>query len=157
MAASTDNDWLTLLLVIASAAVMLFLLRKMMRGMHQQDFILLRQTKSKGIDIRQPQIVDFIVFAATQETADELASLMRDDGFETRMSVAQIAYAKNKSKPGQAQDGLLIKGTRTIELTPENLTRQREFLTRIATERKAAYFGWQIGFAGDAAKVDGKA
>lgn len=150
MAASTDNEWLTLLLVIASVAVMLFLVRKLMRGMHQQDFILLRQTKSKGIDVRVPQTVDFIVFAATQETADELARLMNDDGFATSMTVAQIAYARNKNKPGQAQDGLLIKGTRTLALTPENLKRHREFLTRIATERKAAYFGWQVGFASDA-------
>ena len=154
MAASNDNEWLTLLLVVASAAVMVFLLRRMMRGMHQQDFILLRQTKSKGIDIRQPQKVDFIVFAATQETADELAGLMRDDGFETSTSVAQIAYAKNKSKPGQVQDGLLIKGARTIALTPENLKRQREFLTRIATERNAAYFGWQVGFAVEPVKSE---
>lgn len=152
MSASTENEWLTLVLVIASAAVMLFLARKLMRGMHQQDFILLRQTKSKGIDIRVPQTVDFIVFAATQETADELARLMNDDGFATSMSVAQIAYARNKSKPGQPQDGLLIKGTRTVALTPENLKRHREFLTRIATEHKAAYFGWQVGFAADQVK-----
>lgn len=152
MAASTENEWLTLLVVIASAAVMLLLVRRLMRGMHQQDFILLRQTKSRGIDIRVPQTVDFVVFAATQETADELARLMREDGFETSMSVAQIAYARNKSKPGQAQDGMLIKGTRTIALSPENLKRHREFLTAIATEHKAAYFGWQVGFAADAAK-----
>jgi hypothetical protein len=147
VAASTDTEWLTFLVLIAGVAVMFFLVRRLTRGMNQQDFILMRQAKAKGIDISQPQQVDFIVFAATQETADELAQLMRDDGFETHMTVAQVAYARNKSKPSEAQEGLIIKGTRTLALTPENLKRQRTFLTEIATKHKAAYFGWQIGFA----------
>lgn len=125
---------------------MYFLVRRLMRGMNQQDFILLRQAKQRGIDIRQPQRVDFIVFAATMQTAEELAQLMRDDGFETSMTAAQVSYARNKKKPGEAQDGMLLKGTRTVALTPENLKRQREFLDGIALPRKAAYFGWQIGF-----------
>lgn len=154
MDASTQTEWLTFLAVAGSAAVMYFLVRRLMRGMNQQDFILLRQTRSRGIDITQPQRVDFVVFAATIATAEELAQLMREDGFETTMSLAQVAYARNKSKPGDAQDGMLIKGTRSLVLTPENLKRQREFLDGIALPRKAAYFGWQVGFGQDAEKVE---
>jgi hypothetical protein len=152
--ASTQTEWLTLLAVAGSAAVMFLLVRRLMRGMNQQDFILLRQTRQRGIDVTQPRRVDFIVFAATAETAAELAQLMRDDGFETSMTQAQVAYARNKKKPGEAQDGMLIKGTRTVALTPENLKRQREFLNGIALPRKAAYFGWQVGFGKDAASIE---
>lgn len=154
MDASTQTEWLTFLAVVGSAAVMLLLARRVMRGMNQQDFILLRQTRQRGIDITQPQRVDFVVFAATRDTADELAQLMRDDGFETSMTPAQVAYARKKKEPGEAQDGMLIKGTRTVTLTPENLKRQREFLDGIAIPRKAAYFGWQVGFGTDAVKVE---
>lgn len=149
MDATAQTEWLTLLAVAGSVGVMFLLARRLMRGMNQQDFLLLRQTKQRGIDIRQPQRVDFVVFAATKETADELSALMRDDGFETSMTEAQIAYARNKNKPGEAQAGWLVKGTRTVVLTPENLKRHREFLDRIAVERQAAYFGWQVGFGTD--------
>lgn len=146
MDASTQTEWLTFLAIAGGAVVMLLLARRLMRGMNQQDFILLRQTRQRGIDIRQPQRVDFVVFAATLDTAEEIAQLMRADGFETSMTQAQVAYARNKSKPGEAQDGMLVKGSRTLALTPENLKRQREFLDGIALPRKAAYFGWQVGF-----------
>lgn len=151
---TTHPEWLTLLAVAASVAVMFFLAHRLMRGMNQQDFLLLRQTKQRGIDVRQPQRVDFVVFAATRETADELAELMRTDGYETSMTEAQIAYARNKNKPGEAQTGWLVKGTCTVTLTPENLKRHREFLNGIALERKAAYFGWQVGFGSEGLKVE---
>lgn len=149
MDASTQTEWLTFLAIAGSAGVMFLLARRLMRGMNQQDFILLRQARQRGLDISQLQRVDFIVFAATMQTAEELAQLMRDDGFETSMTPAQVAYARNKKKPGEAQDGMLIKGTRALVLTPENLKRQREFLNGIALPRKAAYFGWQVGFGAD--------
>jgi hypothetical protein len=152
--ASTQTQWLTLLAVAGTAAVMYFLVRRFMRGMNQQDFILLRQARQRGIDVTQPQRVDFVVFAATTDVAEELAQLMRADGFEISMRPAQIAYARKRSKPGKSQDGMLIKGTRAVVLTPENLKRQRTFLNDIALPRKAAYFGWQIGFGEDAAKTD---
>lgn len=154
MDASTQTQWLTFLAVACGAVVMLLLARRLMRGMNQQDFILLRQTRQRGIDVTQPQRVDFVVFAATLDTAEELAQLMRDDGFETSMTPAQVAYARNKKKPGDAQDGMLIKGTRTLALTPENLKRQREFLDGIALPRQAAYFGWQVGFGTVAVKIE---
>jgi len=152
--ASTQTEWLTFLAIAGSAAVMWLLLKRLMRGMNQQDFILLRQARQRGIDIRAPQRVDFVVFAATSETAAELAQLMRDDGFDTSMQPAQVSYSRNKKKPGDAQDGMLIKGTRSLALTPENLKRQREFLNEIALPRKAAYFGWQVGFGSDAVKIE---
>ena len=154
MDALTQTQWLTFLAIAGSAAVMFLLVRRLMRGMNQQDFILLRQTRSRGIDITQPQRVDFVVFAATVQTAEELAQLMRADGFEVSMTPAQVAYARNKKKPGEAQDGMLIKGARSLVLTPENLKRQREFLNGIALPRKAAYFGWQVGFGADAGASD---
>jgi hypothetical protein len=149
---TTGIDWMTLLAIAGTATVTIFLLRRLMHGMNQQDWILLRQTRSRGIDIKKPQSVDFVVFAATQETADELARLMREAQFETSMTVAQIAYAR-KNKAGEAQDGWLVKGTRELLLTPEELIRQRKFLTEIAEARKAAYLGWQVGFAKDAKPV----
>lgn len=141
------NDWLMLLVVAATAGVMFVLLRRMMRGMNQQDWILLRQARSRGIDLARAHTVDFVVFAATHETAEEIAQLMRNDGFETTLTVAQIQYARNRKKPGTAQEGWLVKGTRTTRLVPEELTRIRTFLDEIALARKAAYLGWQIGFA----------
>jgi len=138
-------DWTALLVIAATAGVMIYLLRRMMRGMNQQDWILLRQAKACGIDIAQPQAVDFVVFAATHETAEELSELMRQDGFETSVTVAQIQYARKRKKPGEAQEGWLVKGTRTTRLVPEELIRTRNFLNEIALARKAAYLGWQIG------------
>jgi len=135
-----------LAVIAGSAGVMFFLLRRMMKGMNQQDWILLRQVRARGVDLTQPHTVDFVVFAATRETADEISQLMRNDGFETSLSVAQIQYARNKKKPGAPQDGWLVKGTRTTRLVPEELTRVRAFLNEIALARKAAYLGWQIGF-----------
>jgi hypothetical protein len=139
-----------LLVIAATVGVMFVLVRRLMKGMNQQDWILLRQARSRGVDLAQPQAVDFVVFAATQETADEISQLMQRDGFATSMSVAQIQYARNKKKPGEPQDGWLIKGTRTTRLVPEELTRIRAFLNEIALARKAAYLGWQVGFAQNA-------
>jgi len=138
------SDWLMLLVVAATAGVMFYLVRRMMKGMNQQDFILLRQARSRGVDLARPQTVDFVVFAATHESAEEISQLMRGDGFETSLTVAQIQYARNKKRPGAPQDGWLIKGTRTTLLVPEELTRIRAFLNEIALARKAAYLGWQI-------------
>jgi len=149
---TTGIDWMTLLAIAGTATVTIFLLRRLMHGMNQQDWILLRQTRSRGVDIKKPQCVDFVVFAATQETADELAQLMREAGFETSMTVAQIAYAR-KNKAGEAQDGWLVKGSRELLLTPQELVQQRKFLTEIAEARKAAYLGWQVGFAKDVQPV----
>lgn len=152
MEPTTGIDWMTLLAIVGTATVTVLLLRRMMHGMSQQDWILLRQTRHRGIDLKTPQLVDFVVFAATQETADELAQLMREAGFETSMTVAQIAYAR-KNKAGKAQDGWLVKGTRELLLTPPELVQQRKFLTEIAEARKAAYLGWQVGFAKDVKPV----
>jgi hypothetical protein len=149
---TTGIDWLTLLAIAGTATVTVFLLRRLRHGMNQQDWILLRQTRSRGVDIKKPQSVDFVVFAATQETADELAQLMREAGFETSMTAAQIAYAR-KNKAGKAQDGWLVKGSRELLITPQELIGQRKFLTEIAEARKAAYLGWQVGFAKDVKPV----
>jgi hypothetical protein len=137
-------EWLPLLLLAAAALVMVFLLRRGMRGMNQQDWILLRQARSRGIDVRQPQAVNFVVFAATEETAAELADKMRDDSFETSIKEAQIQYARNRNKPSAPQGGWLISGRRTVLLVPETLIGIRKTLTEISLERKAVYLGWQI-------------
>ena len=142
-------DWLALLAVAGTTLVMFLLARRLMRGMNQQDWILLRQVRSRGVDISRPLGVGFIVFAASDETATELAQLMRQDGFETSVKVAQIQYARNKKKPGAPQEGWLITGTRVTMLVPEELTRIRNFLNEIAIARQAAYLGWQIGTTSD--------
>jgi hypothetical protein len=148
-----SSDWLMLLAVAATVGVMYLLARRLMKGMNQQDWILLRQAKSRGVDVSQPVRVDFVVFAASEETAQELSELMRQDGFETSYQVAQIQYARSKKKPGEPQDGWLVKGTRSTRLVPEELTRVRGFLNEIALARKAAYLGWQIDLRSDAQRA----
>jgi len=141
-------DWLALAAITATTLVMLLLARRLMRGMNQQDWILLRQARASGIDISRPQSVGFVVFAATIETANELAALMATEGYETTsIKQAQIQYARNRNKPGAPQDGWLVTGTRVTRLIPEELAKSRKFLNEIALERKAAYFGWQVSVA----------
>jgi hypothetical protein len=146
-----DTDWMPLIVIAATVAVMVYLLRRMMRGMNQQDWILLRQARTRGVDVSQPQAVDFVVFAASHEIALELAGLMRQDGYDTHITEAQIQYTRTKRKqPGPAQAGWLVKGTRVIRLVPEELIGIRKSLDELALARQAAYLGWQIGFGQDA-------
>jgi hypothetical protein len=137
-------DWLPLLLLALAAVVMVYLVRRNMRGMSQQDWILLRQARSRGLDLRQPQSVNFIVFAATEDAATDLAARMRNDGFETSIKPAQIQYARSKAKPGAAQEGWLVTGNRTVQLAPPLLIETRKQLTAMSAEKKALYLGWQI-------------
>jgi hypothetical protein len=139
----TAMDWFPLLVIAASALVMVFLVRRAMRGMNQQDWILLRQMRSRGVDVRMPQRIAFVVFAANEETAAALAEEMRPEGYETSIKQAQIQYARGRSKPGRAQEGWLVSGIRTVQLGPETLIGARKRLTEMATERKALYLGWQ--------------
>lgn len=137
-------DWLPLLLLALAAVIMVYLVRRSMRGMGQQDWILLRQARSRGLDLNQPQSVNFIVFAATEETAADLAGRMRSDGFETSIKQAQIQYARSKAKTSTPQDGWLVTGNRTVQLAPQMLIETRKQLTAMSAERKALYLGWQI-------------
>jgi hypothetical protein len=137
-------DWLPLLIIAASAAVMIFLARRAMRGMNQQDWILLRKARGTGVNLQLPQPVSFVVFAATEEVGAELAEKMRGEGFETTLKQAQIQYARNRNKPGAPQDGWLVSGTRSVLVVPETLTSIRKKLTEMALERKAIYIGWQL-------------
>lgn len=141
---SLSIDWLPLLAIAGTTAVMFILARRLMRGMNQQDWILLRQARRNGIDINREQNVSFVVFAATHETASELLELMQKDGFDASIKPAQIQYARNKRNPGQAQEGWLVTGQRKTRLVPEELSRIRKSLDDIALERKAAYLGWQV-------------
>jgi hypothetical protein len=140
---TSSINWFPLLVLAATAIVMVLLIRRNMRGMGQQDWVLLRQARSRGLDLRQPQSVDFIVFAATEETASELAGTLRTEGFETSIKQAQIQYAR-KGKPGSPQDGWLVTGNRTIQLAPQTLIEIRKQLTALSGEKKALYVGWQV-------------
>jgi hypothetical protein len=137
-------EWFPLLIIAASAAVMIFLVRRSMRGMNQQDWILLRKARGTGANLKLPQSVSFVVFAATEAVGAELAQKMRGEGFETTMKQAQIQYARNRNKPGAPQDGWLVSGTRSVLVVPETLTSIRKTLTEMALERKAVYLGWQL-------------
>jgi hypothetical protein len=140
---TSSINWFPLLVLAATAIVMVLLIRRNMRGMGQQDWVLLRQARSRGLDLRQPQSVDFIVFAATEETASELAGTLRTEGFDTSIKQAQIQYAR-KGKPGSPQDGWLVTGNRTIQLAPQTLIEIRKQLTALSGEKKALYVGWQV-------------
>ena len=146
-------DWLPLLIVGVSALVMLYLLKRAMRGMNQQDWILLRQARARGVDIRVPQPVTFVVFAASEATATELAARMRRDGYETTTKQAQIQFARNRSKPGASQDGWLVSATRSVLLAPQTLIETRKALTELATEHEAMYLGWQVAEAAEPLKA----
>lgn len=136
-----------LLLIGASALVMLFLVRRLMRGMTQQDWILLRQTRAKGVDVSLPQRVAFVVFAANEQTAAALAEDMRREGYEPSIKQAQIQFARSRRKPGEPQEGWLVSGVRVVRLAPETLIAVRKRLTEMASERKALYLGWQMAEA----------
>lgn len=137
-------DWFPLLVIIASGLVMAFLARRAMRGMNQQDWLLLRQARSRGLDLRLPQSVSFIVFAASEEAGTQLAGTMQAQGYQTAMKQAQIQFARKRNKPGAPQDGWLVSGTRSVLLAPETLKEIRKTLTDMAAERKALYLGWQL-------------
>ena len=140
-------EWFPLLVIAASALVMVFLARRAMRWMNRQDWILLRQARSRGLDLRVPQSVSFMVFAATEETGAQLAGNMQAQGYQTAMKQAQIQFARNRNKPGAPQDGWIVSGTRSMLLAPETLKEVRKTLTEMAAERKALYLGWQLAEA----------
>ena len=143
-AETTPIDWFPLLIIAVSALVMLFLARRAMRGMNQQDWILLRKARSSGADLKVPQAVTFVIFAATEDAAAEIAQKMRASGYETTTKQAQIQFARNRNKPGAPQDGWLVSGTRSVMIVPEALTGTRKTLDELAAEYKALYLGWQL-------------
>lgn len=143
-AESAPVDWFALLIIAASALMMLFLARRAMRGLNQQDWILLRKARATGIDLKLPQSVSFMVFAATEAVGAELAEKMRREGFAIAAKPGQIQFARNRSKPGTPQDGWLVSGTRTLVIVPEALSAIRKTLTDMAIEHKALYLGWQL-------------
>jgi hypothetical protein len=144
---NSSIEWFPLLIIAASAMVMLFLARRAMRGMNQQDWILLRKARSTGADLKQPQAVTFVIFTATEATAADVAQRMRSDGYATATKQAQIQFARNRRKPGAPQDGWLVSGTRSLTIVPEALTGIRKTLNELATEYKALYLGWQLADA----------
>jgi hypothetical protein len=144
---NSSIEWFPILIIAASAMVMLFLARRAMRGMNQQDWILLRKARSTGVDMKQPQAVTFVVFTATEATAAEVAQRMRDDGYAIATKQAQIQFARNRNKPGTPQNGWLVSGTRSVTIVPETLIGIRKTLNELAAEYKALYLGWQLADA----------
>jgi hypothetical protein len=142
---------MALLAVAASAGVMIFLLRRMMRGMHQQDWILLRQARTRGTIISEPQSVDFILFLPSEASAAAVAAELGRDGFETSMKLAQIQYARGQKKRGEAQQGYLVTATRKVALVPAELIKLRARFSEVTAVQKGIYCGWQI--AGGAVKA----
>ena len=137
-------DWMAVLAVAASAAVMVFLLRRMMRGMNQQDWILLRQARTRGIKLTDPQSVDFILFLPSEDVSVTVAAELRNEGFESSAKFAEIQYVRGKKKPGAAQPGYVVTATRTIALEPAELIKMRARFNEIAKARRGVYCGWQI-------------
>lgn len=113
--------------------------------MNQQDWILLRQVRARGIDIMSPQPVTFILFTNSSEVASELVAKLRQDAYESSVKEANIQYARNKKKPGEAQGGWLINATQVIRLVPGELAQKRQALNDLANAPRAVYLGWQVG------------
>lgn len=141
--ATPPIDWMAILAIAISAAVMIFLLRRMMGGMNQQDWILLRQARTRGLNLGQPQSVDFVLFLDSERTAKEVAEELRRDGFEVSTKQAQIQFAR-RNKAGAPQNGFLVTAKFTLALVPAELVKFRKRLTEIATARKGVYCGWQV-------------
>jgi len=137
-------DWMQLLAVAASAGVMIFLLRRMLRGMNQQDWILLRQARSRGTKLNEPQSVDFVLFLPNEASATAVASELRNEGFVTNARIAQIQYARGKKKPSDAQQGYLVTATRTVALVPAELIKLRARFNEVVAAQKGIYCGWQV-------------
>jgi len=133
------------LVAIATALVMYLLVRRLMRGMNQQDWILLRQARMRGVDVTSPQPVGFVLFTNDIGVANELAARLRQDAFETSIKEAQIQYARNRKKPNNAQAGWLVMATQVVRLVPEELIAKRKALDEIAAAPRAVYLGWQVG------------
>ena len=139
-----------LLVIAASAAVMIYLLRRLTRGVHQQDWILLRQARARGVNMTQPQNVDFVLFLASQEAANVVAEELRKDGFATSMKEASIQYARSRGRPGEPQSGYLVTAKRTLALYPAELAKLRTRLNELALAQRGIYCGWQVAAAATA-------
>jgi len=139
-----STEWLALAAIAGTTLVMFFLARRLMRGMNQQDWILLRQARQRGIDITQPQSVGFVLFTNNWPVANELVEKLRQDGYETGIKEAQIQYARDKKKSDKSHDGVLITATKMVLLTPEVLKQQRQALNDLADAPRAVYLGWQV-------------
>ena len=135
---------MALIIIAISAAVMIYLFRRLVRGMNQQDWILLRQARARGLNLEEPQSVDFVLFLASEEAANVVSDELRKDGFATSMKQAQIQYARNRSKPGEAQEGYLVTAKRTLALYPAELAKLRTRFNEIASAQKGIYCGWQV-------------
>lgn len=142
-AAAPPIDWMALLVIAATAAMMIYLLRRLTRGINQQDWILLRQARARGIDPALPHAVDFVLFVASEEAANAASADLRQDGFDTSIKPAQIQYAR-RGKPGDAQDGYLVTAKRTLALQPAELAKLRARLNEVAGAQKGIYCGWQV-------------
>jgi hypothetical protein len=140
-------DWLALIAIAFSAAVMIYLFRRMTRGMNQQDWILLRQARARGINPAEPQSVDFVLFLASAEAADLVIEELRKEAYEASKKQAQIQYARTRKKPGEPQGGFLVTGRKTLALYPAELAKVRLRLTEIAAAQKGIYCGWQVAAA----------
>ena len=123
---------MSLLVIAITAAAMIYLVRRLMRGMNQQDWILLRHARARGIDPAQPQNVDFVLFLASVEAANLVSDELRKDGFETSMKLAQLQYARNRANPGEPQEGYLVTAKRRLLLYPAELAKLRSVTTVLA-------------------------
>jgi hypothetical protein len=149
-------DWLSLLVIAVTAAVMIYLFRRLMRGMNQQDWILLRQARQRGIDPAKPQSVDFVLFLASLDAANRVSEELRKDGFETSMKEAQIQYARNRAKPGDAQWGYLVTARRQLKLYPAELAKLRTRFNAVAGAESGIYCGWQVSTGAATASAEQK-
>jgi hypothetical protein len=146
-AAPPPIDWFALLAIVVTAAVTIYLFRRLARGMNQQDFILLRQVRARGLDPADAHSVDFVLFLATRQAAIEVAEELGREGFTTSTKVAQIQYARKRSKPGEAQEGYLVTANRSVALFPAELAKLRVRLNEVAAARQGIYCGWQVSSA----------
>lgn len=138
---------MALVIIALSAAVMIYLFRRLTGGMNQQDWILLRQVRALGMNPAEPQRVDFVLFVTSDDAATAVATELRQEGYDIATKQAQIQYARNSRKPGQPQEGYLVTAQRTLALYPAELAKVRTRLNAIAAAQKGIYCGWQIAAA----------
>jgi hypothetical protein len=143
-AAVPPIDWLSLVIIALSAAVMIYLFRRFTHSMNQQDWILLRQARSRGINPAEPQSVEFVLFLANESASDLVCDVLVKEGFTCSRKQAQIQYARDRKRPSEAQDGFLVSARKIVKLYPSELAKYRAQLNDIATAQQGIYCGWQV-------------
>jgi len=130
--------------LVGGAAVMLVLARRAFRSGNRQDLLLIRQCAARGVDLRQPQTVEFLMYLDSEASANALAESLRAQGLEISTTSAQIQNARRGKASGDVHEGWIVRVHATQTLDAATATEWRKRLTPAAREHEGDYIGWQV-------------